>query len=107
MSKTYPEVGAELYLHRLTGNYYADLVRTPYTVIAVDKNHVTIQEAACIFVGPRYYDTLPDRIVPNEYGEILQLNWAPKKERWQIDRYKTGYPCIAEFGQYDYYPYIN
>ena len=105
--KFYPQVGDKLYLSQRTGNCWVDMVKTPYTVIAVDKNHVTIQECELIFSGPRYYDTLADDIKEDPHGEILVLNWAPKRGCWQIDKYKTGYPDIAYFGRWEFQPYLD
>lgn len=105
--KFYPEVGTPLYLQQSTGNGWVDMCKYPYTVIAVSKSHITIQRAKLIFNGPQYYDTVADDIQPDPFGEILELSWAPKKGRWQIDRYKTGYPQIAYFGQYMHQPYLN
>lgn len=107
MEKFYPNVGDQLYLSQQTGNCWVDEVKYPYTVIGVTKSHVIIQEAKLIFDGPRYYDTVASRIEEDPNGEILQLNWAPKRHRWQIDRYQTGYPQIAHFGRYEHQPYLN
>jgi hypothetical protein len=106
-TKFYPEVGTKLYLSQRTGNYYVDMVKTPYTVIGVSSGKVLVQECQLIFNGPRYYDTLADEIKANPNGQILELNWAPKKARWQIDKYKSGYPSIATFGRWDYQPYLD
>ena len=107
MDKFYPEIGTPLYLSQKTGRYYVDIVKTPYTVIGTNHGKVQIQECKLIFTGPRYYDTLPDDIKPDPNGEILELSWAPKNERWQIDKYKTGYPSIAYFGEAKYQPYLD
>ena len=96
--KFYPEIGTKLYLSQRTGNYYVDMVKTPYTVIGVSSGKVLVQECQLIFNGPRYYDTIADDIKADPNGEVLTLSWAPKKERWQIDKYKTGYPSVAFFG---------
>lgn len=105
--KFFPAIGTKLYLSQRTGNYYVDMVRTPYTVISTYGGKVQVQECELIFNGPRYFDTLPDEIRANPSGEIIELNWAPKKKRWQIDKYKTGYPSIATFGNWDYQPYLD
>ena len=107
MSKFYPEVGTPLYLSQRTGSYYVDMVKTPYTVVGTARGKIQIQECELVFNGPRYFDTLPDEIRPNPKGTILELNWAPKHERWQIDKYKTGYPSIAYFGEAKYQPYLD
>ena len=107
MKKFYPEVGTKLYLSQRTGHYYVDMVKHPYTVIGQAKGKLLVQECRLIFDGPRYFDTLPVAIVPDSTGDILELSWAPKKERWQIDKYGTGYPSIAFFGDYEYQPYLD
>lgn len=105
--KVFPKVGDKLYLSQRTGNAWVDMVRRPYTVVGITKSKVIIQECKLVFNGVRYYDTLPDEILEDKNGEILELNWAPKKERWQIDKYHTGYPEIAFFGYWDYQPYLD
>lgn len=107
MTKYYPEVGTKLYLSQRTGNYYVDMVKTPYTVIGVSSGKVLVQECQLIFNGPRYYDTIADDIKADPNGEVLTLSWAPKKERWQIDKYKTGYPSVAFFGEWLHSPYLD
>ena len=106
-TKFYPEVGTKLYLSQRTGNYYVDMVKTPYTVIGVSSGKVLVQECQLIFNGPRYYDTIADDIKADPNGEVLTLSWAPKKERWQIDKYKTGYPSVAFFGAWEPQPYLD
>lgn len=107
MNKVMYEIGTKLYLSQRTGDYYVDLVKTPYTVIGYTCGKMLIQQAKCNFPSPRYFDTLPESIEEDPDGEIIQLNWAPRKGRWQIDRYHTGYPELAFFGVWDYYPYLN
>ena len=108
MTKFYPEVGTKLYLSQRTGLMYVDMVRTPYTVIGHARGKLLVQECELVFNGIRYFDTLPDEIKANPNGRILELSWAPKKERWQIDKHKTGYPSIAFFGEgWQYYPYLD
>lgn len=107
-TKFYPPVGTKLYLSQRTGREYVDMVRTPYTVIGHNSaGQLLIQECELIFDGPRYYDTFASDIKANPNGHVLALNWAPKKECWQIDKYKTGYPSIAFFGKWDYHPYLD
>lgn len=107
MAKYFPEVGTKLFLSQRTGSYYVDMVRTPYTVVGRRAGKLLVQECELVFNGPRYYDTLADEIKANPNGQILELNWAPKKARWQIDKYKTGYPSVATFGRWDYQPYLD
>lgn len=125
MEKFYPEVGTHLFLSQRTGNYYVDMVKRPYTVIGVNKNHVIIQE--CKLIAPIYhctgnpcydrpdlegqrvffYNTVAESIEEDKEGRILSLNWAPKKGHWQIDEFHTGYPQIATFGKWVHFPYLN
>ena len=105
--KTFPNVGDELYLARRTGNRWCDMVKDPYTVIAVTKTCVTIQEAKPLFNGPRYFDSLADGIVADPNGRVLKLHWSPKRGEWQVDVYGTGTPSYAVFGRYAYQPYLN
>ena len=125
MKKFYPEAGTQLYLQQKTGNCYIDMVKTPYTVIGARRGKVLIQ--SCKLIAPVYhcvgdpyldrpdlegqrvffYDTVAESIEPDPNGDVLELNWSPKYGRWQIDRYKTGYPEIAHFGKYEHYPYID
>ena len=106
-TKFYPSIGTKLYLSQNTGNYYVDKVKHPYTVIGYDHGKIIIQSAKLVFSGPRYYDSIPDRIEEDSNGDILKLNWAPKKCAWQVDQYKTGYPSIAHFGSWEFDPYLD
>ena len=107
MEKVIPEVGTKLYLSQRTGDYWVDMVKRPYTVVGYRGGKLLIQEAKCNFPNPCYYDTLPISIEEDREGEILELRWAPKKGRWQIDKYHTGYPEIAFFGRWQFQPYLN
>ena len=124
-TKSYPEVGTPLYLHQYTGDYWVDQCKDPYTVIGQKAGKLLIQ--SCQLIAPVYhccgnpnldrpelegqrvffYDTVAESILPDPNGEILELSWAPKKRRWQIDRYKSGYPQVANFGCYMHEPYKN
>lgn len=103
---TYP-IGTQLYLSQHTGDLYVDMVKIPYTVVGYVGNKMLIQEAKCNFPEPRYFDTMPTSIEEDRKGDVLSLNWAPRKKRWQVDKYGTGYPYVAVFGQWEYYPYLN
>jgi len=125
MEKFYPEIGTPLFLYQRTGNYYVDQVKRPYTVVGTNNGKVQIQ--SCKYIWPVYhctgnpyldrkdlegkrvafFDTIPEKIEPDLNGEIIELCWAPKKECWQVDKYKTGYPEYAKFGEYQYFPYLN
>lgn len=108
MEKYIPKVGEKLYLRQHTGDDYADMVKEPYTVIKVTKSAVYIQSAKCIFEWPRRYDSLPIRIEEDLEGHIIKLNYAPKKNKWQIKAYSNDtYPRYAYFGTWAYFPYLN
>lgn len=106
-SKVFPKVGDKLYLQQHTGNQFVDAVKRPYTVIAVTPTFIQIQACKLIFNKPQHYDTLPDRIEADTNGEVLKLYWAPSKGKWQIDKYKSGYPQYAHFGRWEYFPYLD
>ena len=125
MEKYIPKVGEHLYLRQRTGDYYNDLVKNPYTVIEVKGNKVVIQ--ACKLTPPVYhyngnpalgredldgqrvwfYNTVAEIIEEDSNGEVVTLHYAPKKQQWQIDRYHTGYPEFAVFGEWKHCPYLN
>ena len=69
-NKTYPKVGDHLYLSTLSGDFYGDLVRRPYTVVEVNKGIVKVQKCQLIFNGPRYYNTMADDIKEDKNGKI-------------------------------------
>lgn len=124
-SKTYPEIGTPLYLHQRTGDSWVDACKHPYTVIGHSSGKIQIQ--ACKLIAPIYhcsgnpnldrpelegqrvffYDTVAESIEADPEGEVLELTWAPKRKRWQVDRYHSGYPQIAVFGKYEHFPYMN
>ena len=105
--KYIPKVGEELYLYGCTGDYWCDIVKTPYTVIEVNDKSVVIQEARLIFDGPRYYDSYPDRIIPDNTGEKLTLKWSKKDQKWRVDKCGIGVYSYAKFGKYEFTPYMN
>lgn len=105
--KHIPTVGEHLYTHTPnTGNYYISIVKNPWTVVSVKGNECIIQSARPIFYGPCYYDSLPDEIVENPNGRTMKLRWSEKYQRWQ-ESPAGSYPRVAEFGEYDYYPYLD
>ena len=69
--KTEHKVGERLYLSQITGSFYIDAIKTPWTVIESKPSSITIQRAKEIYNGPRYYDTLPDDIQEDPNGETL------------------------------------
>ena len=126
MKKYIPKIGEELYLRQLTGLYYVDIVKNPYTVVEVNDNTVKVQ--SCELIAPVYhccgnpyldrpdlegqrvffYDTLAESILPDPNGEIIELKWSDKKERWEYKRSKDdSYPQFAVFGKYEYQPYLD
>lgn len=105
--KTYPNVGDKLYLRQFTGNYYVDIVKRPYTVIEVNKTTVKVQECDLIFNGPRYYDTLPDKIIEDKTGRVEELTWHSKRKMWGTKGRESDYPEYAIFGEWKFFPYLN
>lgn len=101
-----PKVGDHLYTWTPCTSYYVAMVKDPWTVISVKGKTCIIQEAEPIFYGPRYYDTLADDIVENPLGRTMTLRWSEKKQRWQ-ESPNNGYPRVAVFGEWKYYPYLD
>ena len=104
--KHIPTVGEHLYLYTPCNSYYVAAVRDPYTVDSVNGNVCVVREAMPVFYGTRYYDTLPDKIVDDPNGRTMKLRWSEKKQRWQ-ESPAGGYPRVAVFGEWDFYPYLD
>lgn len=107
MEKFIPEIGTKLYMYTPCNDMWVSDVRKPYTVVGYAGGKVLVQACKLIFNGPRYYDTLPDRIEENPNGEVVALSWAGKKHRWQYNKYHDNCPEVAVFGEWDYQPYLN
>lgn len=123
--KTYPKIGDKLYLQQQTGNYWVDMVKEPYTVISVSKDKVIVQ--SCKLIPPVYhccgnpnldrpdlegqrvwfYDTVAEKIEEDESGQIEELTWHPRKERWGTKGRVSDYPYYAYFGEWKHQPYLN
>lgn len=104
------KVGDKLYLHQKTGDVYVDMCKYPYTVTNVSPSGKTVEITECdlIFEGPRYYDTLPTKIVPSINGEKRTLRWSDKKQCYMCQSSVKGYPLYAVFtDNYVYQPYLN
>ena len=106
MSKHIPTVGEHLYTYTPCNSYYVAICRDPWTVESVKGNTCIIREAGLVFCGPRYYDSLPDRIVDDPNGRKLTLRWSEKHQRWQ-ESPAGSYPRVAVFGAWDYQPYLD
>lgn len=107
MEKIFPKVGDKLYLRQFTRNDWVDMVKRPYTVIEVTDSKVMIQECELVFNGPRYYDTLPDKIVEDKNGRIEELTWHPKRKMWGTKGREEDYPQYAVFGSWEFQPYLD
>lgn len=104
--KHIPTVGEHLYTFTPCNMYYVRAVRNPYTVETVKGNTITVREARPVFLGVRYYDTMPDYIVDDENGKRKTFRWSEKKQRWQ-ESPAGSYPEVAVFGEWDYFPYLD
>lgn len=104
--KHIPVVGEKLYTYTPCNSYYVNAVRKPFTVESVKGNAIVIRAAKPIFVGPVYYDSLPETIVDDPDGQRMTFRWSEKKQRWQ-ESPAGSYPRVAVFGQWDYYPYLD
>ena len=101
-----PSVGEKLYTYTPCNSYYVAMIRNPFTVESVKGNTMTIRAARPVFLGPRYYDTLPDFIVDDPDGERQTFRWNEKHQRWQ-ETPAGRYPRVAVFGKWDYQPYLD
>lgn len=101
------KVGDHLYLYTDCNLWTIRMCHDPYTVIGIKGNRITIQEARLVFNGPRYFDTLPDAIVPNPLGELKMLRYDKKGNRWVVTPKNGSDHKVAVFGRYDYQPYLD
>ena len=105
--KHIPTVGEKLYIHTPCSSYYVNAVHDPYTVESVKGNTMVIREARPVFLGVRYYDTLPDYIEDDPNGRRKTFRWSEKKQRWQ-ESPAGSYPKVAVFGAgWDFFPYLD
>lgn len=104
--KHIPTVGEHLYTYTPCNMYYVEAVRDPWTVESVKDNTVTVRAARPVFLGVRYFNTLPDYIEDDPNGERLTFRWSEKKQRWQ-ESPAGSYPRVAVFGDWAFFPYLD
>lgn len=104
--KHIPEVGEHLYTYTPCNMYYVEAVRDPWTVEYVNGDTVIIREARPVFLGARYFNTLPDYIEEDPNGKTMTLKWSEKKQRWQ-ESPAGSYPRVAVFGEWAFFPYLD
>lgn len=106
--KHIPVIGEQLYTHTPCYDTWVSAVRNPYTVESVNKAGTVcvIRAARPVFLGPCYYDSLPDYIEDDPNGRTMKLRWNEKRQRWQ-ESPAGRYPRVAVFGRWDYAPYLN
>ena len=99
--KWYPPIGTKCTISRPFGGS-----ETPCTVVGIDKGRVVVRMCRLEFDGPRYYDTIADRIVPALPGETAEiaLTWRPKYGEWQEPGKYGGYVI---FGRWSHQPYLD
>lgn len=126
VEKTYPKVGDELYIRQFTGSYYIDIIKRPYTVIAVSKTRVLIQACELVYPlfvydpntmsdyykqfdgkRPCFFDTVAEAIKPDPQGRIEELTWHSRRGLWGTKGRDEDYPAYAIFGEYKHQPYLN
>ncbi len=100
--KFFPAPGSPLTLVNVySGSAY------PYTVVGrAPQGRLLVRQCQIIFKGDRYYDTLPDAILPGRpgYEGTVELVWKPKRRVWGE---QGKYGKVALFGTADYYPNMN
>ncbi len=105
--KHIPTVGEKLSVYRPSNYYYVEACRDPYTVESVKGNTMVIREARPVFLGVRYFNTLPDYIEDDPNGKRLTFKWSEKKQRWQ-ESPAGSYPLVvAHWGEWTYFPYLD
>lgn len=125
--KYFPKVGDECYIRQFTNNYYVDMVKRPYTVIAVSPKEVQIQSCKLIYPvfhynpetmseyykemdGKRvcFYDTVAESIEADPNGRIETLTWHARKGMWGSKGVRDAeYPEYAIFGKWMHQPYLD
>ena len=124
--KTLPKIGDQLYLRQFTGSTYVDMVKRPYTVVAVAPTEVQVQSAKLIFPifhydpatmdpyyiqfdgqRPCFFDSIAESIEPDPNGRIKTLKWHPKRGLWGTPGPDTSYPEYAIMGKYEHFPYLD
>ena len=79
----------------------------PYTVVGrAPQGRLLVRQCQLIFNGDRFYDTLPDAILPGRPGfeGTVELSWQPKSRMWAE---QGKYGKVAVFGKAEYYPNMN
>lgn len=107
MNRVTCPIGTKLFLSQRTGDMCIDMIKTPYTVIGIEKGKLIIQSAKCNFPEECYFDTLPLSIEEDKDGEIIELTWHAKREKWGTKGRDSDYPYYAYFGEWKYSPYLN
>lgn len=126
MDKTLPNIGDKLYLRQFTGNCWVDMVKRPYTVISVHNDKVVVQSCKLIFPvfhydeskmseyykrfdgkRPQFFDSMPESIEEDKYGDVEILTWHPKRGMWGTKGRDEDYPKYAIFGAWAYAPYLD
>ncbi len=101
--KWYPSAG-----EKVTVRYYMTGTCDPYTVVSTGEGKVYVRECGMDFAGPRYYDSLPTRIWDDVGGKMRELTWSPKRKGWIMSSFPGDkYPGVAEFGVWEYAPYLD
>lgn len=97
--KWYPPVGTKVTIVRATGS------ETPYTVVGTESGRLRIRECRLEFDGPRYFDTVADRITEGLPGDReKELVWKPKSESWGEKGAAYSY---IRFGKWRHQPYTD
>lgn len=79
----------------------------PYTVVGrAPRGRLLVRQCQLIFKGDRFYDTLPDAILPGRpgYEGTVELIWKAKRRVWAE---QGKYGKVALFGTAEYYPNMD
>jgi SAM-dependent methyltransferase len=98
-AKYYPPEGTKVTLTRPSGS------AVPYTVVGHANGKLRIRKARLVFDGPRYYDTVADRIEEGLPGDPEEeLVWKAKAKRWGG---KGKYGAYPVFGKWIHSPNLD
>jgi hypothetical protein len=98
-AKYYPPEGTKVTLTRPSGS------AVPYTVVGHANGKLRIRKARLVFDGPRYYDTIADRIEEGLPGDPEEeLVWKAKAKRWGG---KGKYGAYPVFGKWIHSPNLD
>lgn len=100
--KWFPQIGEKVTVH-----HWETGTCDPYTVAGIKGGKVVVRECGMRFCAPRYYDSLPAEIYDDTDGKETSLTWSPRRRGWILSHGGSRHPGVAEFGKWEYRPYLD